>query len=476
MADPAAAGNPIFYAQFNLRGGWRNTLIYSVGYFILIGAAMWISAAYPSNHTVDVLGGWLHGLLALQLLTLVVYGSLRVSSAVRADMSGGAIESHRLMPMSPMSAAFGYLLGAPAQGIALAVVNFILGSLALDGAGVPFQRWLVANFMIGAFALMIWAISANIAFSSRGGFAVVLVGIIVSAFTNGLIMSLVPGLGVLTCPIITRSVFDLSGSAASFSFAFAAALIGQFMIGAICVLSAANKYRSVEGVGLTPALGLLLVLAWVAISVVGIKNIREFTFPYMNSEPASQFTATVIATLFISLIPLSGTARAGVLWAHGDSNSRGKPVSLIWVIVAVTAFTCVLMLVHPRLGDEFQLQPLLAETAAQVLIFAVTMGLLFHAVYLTGVRGWIVATPWILLTWGLPLVADMVQSAMNNSGEMGMISTISPIGAVIKIWKPDPQSALRGLLIQTGLALVPMLLVLRLHMRRRRRTLPPPLP
>jgi len=37
---------------------------------------------------------------ALQVLTLLLYGTVRVASSARSDVRSGVIESHRLMPMS----------------------------------------------------------------------------------------------------------------------------------------------------------------------------------------------------------------------------------------------------------------------------------------------------------------------------------------------------------------------------------------
>ena len=36
--------NPVFYAQFNIRGGWKNTLAVAAGYALLVGGAMWLTA------------------------------------------------------------------------------------------------------------------------------------------------------------------------------------------------------------------------------------------------------------------------------------------------------------------------------------------------------------------------------------------------------------------------------------------------
>src|SRR3954469_23817910 len=91
--------NPILYAQFNMRGGWKNTLAVSGGYLLLMGGGIYLSAhaASPRSYR-EVVRGSLTLLTILQCLILLVYGSFRVSACVRADLTSKVIESHRLMP------------------------------------------------------------------------------------------------------------------------------------------------------------------------------------------------------------------------------------------------------------------------------------------------------------------------------------------------------------------------------------------
>src|SRR5207249_1902646 len=102
--------NPILYAQFNLRGGWKNTLAVAGGYALLLGGGVYLSAHAASVRSFStVLRGSLTLLTILQCLILLVYGSFRVSACVRADLTSKVIESHRLMPASAFSGIFGYL-------------------------------------------------------------------------------------------------------------------------------------------------------------------------------------------------------------------------------------------------------------------------------------------------------------------------------------------------------------------------------
>jgi hypothetical protein len=111
----AILDNPIGWAQFRLVGGWKNLILTCLAYAAIFGGLMFGFARAQSLHVnpANMFMAFAELFLGLQVLALLIYGSLRVGMAVRSDVKSGVIESHRLMPVSSPSAVLGYLLGAP---------------------------------------------------------------------------------------------------------------------------------------------------------------------------------------------------------------------------------------------------------------------------------------------------------------------------------------------------------------------------
>src|SRR5579884_3247688 len=92
--------NAIFYAQFHLRGGWRNTLTVAGAYAVIVGGLVLLSVYIrdPNGRLMfpGALSWWIVALLVIQTAALVLYGATRVTAAIRKDVAGHMIESHRL--------------------------------------------------------------------------------------------------------------------------------------------------------------------------------------------------------------------------------------------------------------------------------------------------------------------------------------------------------------------------------------------
>jgi hypothetical protein len=470
--------NPIFYAQFNLRGGWKNTLAVAGGYALLLGGAMYLSAhAASARSYTGELQGWMRGLLILQVLMLLIYGSFRVSASVRADLTGKVMESHRLMPSSAFSAVAGYLFGASVQAIALGLVNVGLGLIACGGAAIEPQSWLLANFMLGFFVVMIWIITEQFAFTARGGFVLMLLSIFSSSVSNGSTLVLLPGVSVLTSPLVGNSVFTLKATFDQMSFPFAVSLLSQFVIGAIFFIAAMRKYRRPDAVAFNTVLGLMLLVAWVAISAVGMVRNEEFVqrFPFASQLATStQFLATIVASMLLAIMPVASAARALSDWTRNGGptpNDPRRPVPLMLPVVLATVTICVLIAAMPEIRLQNSVTIVAAtQTAAVVLAFLLGLGLLFRWIYLAASKGWLVGLIWLVLTWALPMIADAVYHAMLTDPPDGLtrISALSPIGALILIWRSqaDPADVLPGVVFQCAMVLLPAMLYA-FAMRRR---------
>lgn len=472
MSSFPGTANPIFYAQFHLRGGWKNTLLVGGAYGLLMGGVIWATTAASGDHAASTLSGWTNGLLVLQLILLLLYGSFRVSSAVRQDVTGKIIESHRLMPLSPFGAIIGYVTGAPAQAISLAIVNLLLGVITTTAGGDDLSRWFLANAMLLAFSLMVWTITAQIAFSTKGGFLLLILVMLAAIANGGNGLALLPGLDVLTCPLIGRPVFNLRSASSSLTFPYAASLMAQFIIGAIAFIACMRKYRTPDAIGLTDALGVILVAAWVAISAVGIgfaEEFRPYSLYYGRHDTGPSFVASLVTALLLSIIPLSSSARMAAVWHRNGGptpTQPRRPLPMLLTALVATVMVCLLLLVHPALEPSLRLTHAI-QTVLVVLAFMLGMILLFRWVYQAVSKAWLMGILWLALTWVVPLLVDVIYRAMihDPSDSLGMIGAVSPIGALSMIWDQGHVNVFPGIGIQFALVLLPGLLWLT-HRRR----------
>jgi hypothetical protein len=462
MSSFPGPANPIFYSQFRIRGGWRNIGIFSGAYAAIIGGLIWFTAssAEPRHYT-DALLGWLDGLLGLQVFLLLLFGSSRVSSTVRADVTGKIIESHRLMPLSAFSAVVGYVTGPPIQAICLAIVNFLLGLFAAEGAGIEIQRWMVANGMLAAFVLLIWIVTAQLAFTIRGGFLLLVIVISIALFSSGGTMVLLPALSVLTCPILARSVFDLRASVTNVTFPYASAIVAQFIIGAVCFSAAMRKYRLPDASGFNVPLGLLLLAAWTAISLVGIRFSTEFMPNYyyrtgMRDLETTQFIASIVVAMLLAILPIASSARANDEYHRyaGPTSTHRRPLPTYIVCLLSTAVICLFPSLHPRLGTT-SINAAFVHTAVIVLASVAAIGFLLRWAYRVRSKPGVILLIWVALVWIVPLVGDTMYRALSEKTDAGIISTLSPIGALIASWNDRHFLVIPGIVFQCGMVLLP---------------------
>src|SRR4051794_10467264 len=94
--------NALAWAHFRQRGGWMRAGTFTVGAMVLLGVLIITSARLNPDEKPRILWGWTTGLLALQAAGLALYGTGRVSGAIRADIQSKLIDSHRLMPLPPL--------------------------------------------------------------------------------------------------------------------------------------------------------------------------------------------------------------------------------------------------------------------------------------------------------------------------------------------------------------------------------------
>lgn len=428
--------NAIAWAQFRLLGGWKNTLVTGVAYAAILAATMFgVTRALITSASVTF-SSFVALFIALQVLAVVVYGTLRVNAAVRADVSSRVIESHRLMPLGSGSAILGYLLGAPIQALGLFAINVLLGMVAVAGASLPLQSWFFANMVLLAFGVFLWTIVAFFAFRTAWVTPAVIFGPVVGGTMGGawMLVVLLPGVSVLLTPMIGHTVFDMR-TGLTVEWTHAAGIGLQTLIGGLYFAAAARRYRSDGAVGFTTIMGLLLLTAWVASSVLGLEYQREFQhFPFrfeMDRQPA--FIATFSSVLLLAILPVASATRLVDSAAPGGRAAR----LIAWGAVLAASIICLVVVIAaspvPATSNA------VARTAIVVAAFLMSIRYLLGVAYRKRWRSRRLVFGWLLLTWFVPVLIDLLRIGMDSGDQhLGQIAFCSPPAEVFEIWSRDP--------------------------------------
>ncbi len=128
--------NAISWAQFRLRGGFKNLLLTSIAYTLV--AVFFIELFYqladrPGEKMQLLEVASLIDLIFQCAFLLILCGNI-VAGSLRRDITNHLIESHRLMPLSPVQAIVGYLAGTTVQILTLCAINFAIGADPLQGS------------------------------------------------------------------------------------------------------------------------------------------------------------------------------------------------------------------------------------------------------------------------------------------------------------------------------------------------------
>jgi uncharacterized membrane protein YidH (DUF202 family) len=201
--------NAIAWAQVRSRGGpfamLRIALVYAGFAIAALIIARQFAATDRDKHEVLSTAAIIVTFIQVIMMFLATGGA--IAGAIRRDRASYQIESNRLMPLEPVQAILGYMLGAGAPVMLLCAVNLAIGSFVAAAGKLPISDWIAANGILALFCFSLWSVMAYSAFLPKG-FAGVLMGILGStAFTGGMIFALVPGLMAFFSPLQGKTIF-----------------------------------------------------------------------------------------------------------------------------------------------------------------------------------------------------------------------------------------------------------------------------
>ena len=468
MAAPLGFDNAIAWAQFQLKGGLRNILSTTGVYAlcVIVGLFGWMRLM-PDNAAAVMTGATMF-LLFGQLIVLVFLGSNALTAAVRNDVTTRMIDSHRLMPLAPAWAVVGYMLGATAQALSLAAVNFVIGTSTAVGAGMPFQRWLVPHVILAFFVYFAWSVVILAGFFAKSGFGwIVLVGIF-SSMGNGMLVIVLPGLLLLLSPLIGNTLFAMRTSQSEVTWQYAMAFAAQAFVGTLFLVAATRKYKRAENraMGVVPAI--VLLAGWVVMSLLGIRywdDLRPQFAPIQIGFHV-QFIGSLLSCMLLALLPVANSVQLRQDWERHrrlDDPALGRrpvpPLAVAMIACAIVLSLCWIAWIAP--GQGTVAKPF-ALTAVVVVSFLVSLRYLLDLVYRTGLPARVIAGLYIVLTWLVPLGIDYMRDGLTGRPRdepLQVISTYSPVGALIQIWAKRVVDPRLGIGVQVALAVLFALLV-----------------
>jgi hypothetical protein len=466
--------NPVSWCNFYRKGGFKTLLGTSAGYVAILGGLIFLSARLSTRDASRAYGAWSNGLLALQFLFTVIIGAGRVSATIRGDLSSGMLESLRMMPLAARHAIVGYLGSSAATLAGFFISNFLLGLIVNALAELPPAHWVVANGILFIFALFVWTVSAFLAFLVKSAGAILVIVSIVGVFGNAGLLYLAPGLVVLVGPLIGGTIFDTRTAQTEFAAPLAVSIAAQFLVGLLFFTGAARKYRRPDALALGGWLGLALLLAVVAISLLAILAPESFQPRFFRSEfnfrnPEVPFCGSTVLAMLIALVPLANFARLYVGWSKGrldDPDLRCTTPSLPGAALIVIGLLSLMLLAFPVATRVPELRQFACFVAA---LFGFSLSVIFVAawVYRAVDNAKVILGIWLILYCLIPLGVDFTRTRLSDNDEpaLTMTAAFSPIGLLIESVS-QPEADLRIPAIFN--ALIP-LLPIGLYIRTARR-------
>jgi hypothetical protein len=445
VPTPVADFNPIGWGQFQLRGGWKTFWPTTLGYTVLVGAALMLIVRY-SDQTAGAFFGLKAAFLGLQGGLMVIFVSTRVATAVRQDLTNKMIESHRLMPVSPPQAVLGYLVGPSAQPLALCAANVLLGCWLCSATGTSIPLWLTANAVLLLFAAFAVTLAAFGAFSGRpGGAAVGWIGSFVGLINILNIGAVLPAINVLATPLLGSTIFNLSFGGADAVEVYAPSTVLQGCIAGVCFAGACRRYRRDDRPALGWDLGLLLLAAWVATSSYGMlswERVAPSAMRWRPPGPASQLLGSMISTMLLALAPLAGSAWQSADWharrAVGDPSAGRRPPAPPVVALAAAGITLALAAAGLLRGASDRPVHSVLLTGLVLVSFCASTSYVLRILLRVTPRFLYPLIVWVMVIYLVPISIDYVRwwlrGAEPNDWTLGTASGFGPVGALLLIW------------------------------------------
>ncbi len=490
--------NPaIGYAHFQLAGGGRAMLRWSVLFAILAFAALGVYARY---------GGSMQGalqqsavpLLIITAILLVFVAGGRIGAALKLDASLDMARSHRLMPVSPSSAVLGYLIGPALPVLGVVCIAVLFATAGYAAGGDDLAALLVALGLIFTTALLLAMLNVTGGIGGKGGGIGWVWGVAVGAFfgTGGAIFAAVPWAAVLAAPASGRTVFFLQ-SVDDLTPGHAVGIAMHLAIARLLFAAACRRWQRPERPAFSTTLWLLLIALVVAGTLAGTfwqTDLRPLNVNSFVPRPGMTLPATLALLILLCHGPILAAEKQSLAFrlrrnVDDPAADEDRPKLPAWLAAVLAGALLVpLVLLRPAADpddwdtltlsvgvateSEASVDQLTAIATLHRTAWPITAACVMAALatawaliqILTRLRAsW--GYFWIYLAlWAVPVVAGASLGAWETATLERPLSGISAFGfpgALLVAWNNVDANPWPGVIFQATVALVLVIVALR---------------
>lgn len=447
--------NPIVYAMFSARGGWKGHLLLggvTLGALVLVDAAV---IGFGQTNWARGLATWNNVLLFLQSLLLLVTTFPAVSNAIRNDAKSGMHDSLRLMRLSPSAVVAGYLLGGLVQGLTIFVPCFLVGMVnTLLAQGDP-GRYLAVSLTVVMLLPMLLMVSAFSSLVFRLPALAFVVGCIAAPFGVA-VSQVVPPLALLTGSVVGRQ--SVLGGSGRIDVTLVLTLATHLAVAAILFAACARKFERPRRPAFTPALGLIVVAGTALASFIALLS-WEGLAPFSADGPyVADIAGTLVLQTLVALVPVVAAAsevareraRAVLLpdtvpsggveipAADAPRTRRLSATRELWLTVLVAALVATggAFLDSQAVGKIPQVPLRLVLSFGQLFVYLAGVAIVhrFAAVWMSKPA---VLTTILVLGWQLVPLLALAWATPTGPGApsvAGFVAALSPGGLLFETW------------------------------------------
>jgi len=205
-----------------------------------------------------------------------------------------------------------------------------------------------------------------------------------------------------------------------------------------------------------------LVLAWVLASICGMSSASSLTiFPSMPTTEMTDYrlVASILAGIIVAFVPLAAAVLAEGRWRRrrtlNDPALEPHPIAPVLIVLLASA---TLLLMPLALASFNTTQSPLPNATLLTAALFVTVTALLQARYLLGMLYRLGFAPtfciaiWVVLTWGVPPLLDLMWTATERGSEARdalLLPTWSPAGLLLASLDTNHTNWISGPLVQT---------------------------
>ncbi len=422
-----ATGNftAIAYVQHKLRGGIKRAGIYTGLVVLLLGGFTYLQTVDSRNPARDLLE-WADICVVLGGGVLVIGGLVSITSGVRNDVTGGMIESHRLMPVTGAQGILGYVVGGLSNVLPVGLSIFGLAlACKLAGGGVM-QLTLTAVAVLLTFSAFVWMIAPWAALAGRGAGAGMLIGTLIGIPIMLSSAATLPQFGLILTPFHGDGILDLSGSEDLTPYLLG--MLFQGALGLLLLTAAGRRFTEADA----PLVGLPRMLAvqalWLGATAVTL-SMPETYIPY--SRPRSSWfdmDELAVAGTMVALVIAAAVCTAAVTpYARPDQRrhpGRGR------LLAAAAAVGCVLLTLPILLFGAERISP--GQVTAGVIVTLAVAQFFFIAQVGGSMRRYraLLMFVWLIAVGVVPLIVEGIVGVLAGRNDPVGILVLSPFAAV----------------------------------------------